>query len=171
MVLVSPAGLLTMPPQGGGMDKVKEGLSAEDQKAYEDFLRDYFNYRNIFSQNEKGLAALNSRYSEFYLKALQEKGVTVPDKSGDLKEAGGWMVHALYIAMGREYDHRNELKKVTAPVLVVHGENDLSPVAVSAEYADLFPNGTLVVIPGASHFSFEEQPGRFAETVGAFLND
>ena len=56
---------------------------------------------------------------------------------------GGWMVQAMYFSMGKRHDYRAALRAVQAPVLVVHGENDLVPERMSRMYVDSFPNGRL----------------------------
>lgn len=62
------------------------------------------------------------------------------------------------------------LKQVAAPVLVVHGANDLQTMQESRVYADAFPNAQFEVIQCATHFVFEDKPEEFALVVGDFLN-
>jgi pimeloyl-ACP methyl ester carboxylesterase len=88
-----------------------------------------------------------------------------------IRDNGGWMVHGMYFAMGRQHDYRDALKKVNAPVLVIHGERDFQPEAASRLYAETFPNGRLVIIKDASHFPFIEQPREFATVVAKFLSE
>jgi len=65
---------------------------------------------------------------------------------------------------------RKRLGHVTAPVLVVAGELDLSPTAeLAAEAAALFPAGQLAVIPGAAHFPWVDDPAGFAAALARFL--
>ncbi len=57
-----------------------------------------------------------------------------------------------------------------APVLVLAGEVDLNTIpSVAAEYAGLFPNAELVVQPGAGHFPWLDDAGRFVATTATFL--
>ncbi len=64
---------------------------------------------------------------------------------------------------------RAALASVAAPVLLLAGEFDLnSPVAAVTAYAELFPNATLVVQPGAGHFPWVDDPDRFRASVAAF---
>jgi hypothetical protein len=63
--------------------------------------------------------------------------------------------------------------RVNAPVLVCAAEDDLAPVAVVAELADLAPRGRLRVFPG-SHFDFYLDPSfrdRVLEEQLTFLQD
>jgi pimeloyl-ACP methyl ester carboxylesterase len=71
--------------------------------------------------------------------------------------------------MGQRHDYRPALKNVTAPVLVIHGADDLQSESASRMYAEAFPNAEFAVIENASHFSFEEQPDQFASIVQSFL--
>jgi proline iminopeptidase len=86
-------------------------------------------------------------------------------------EPGGWMSWGMYTSMGQRHDYRAVLKQVSAPVLVLHGANDLQSEAASRQCADLFPNARFVVLPNASHFAFEQQPQAFDQVVGDFLKN
>jgi pimeloyl-ACP methyl ester carboxylesterase len=79
------------------------------------------------------------------------------------------MAWGMYVSMGQRHDYRAAMQKVAAPVLVIHGANDLQSEAASRLYVDAFPNARFVVIEKASHFSFEQQPKQFAQIVGDFL--
>jgi pimeloyl-ACP methyl ester carboxylesterase len=80
-------------------------------------------------------------------------------------EAGGWMVQGQYFSLGKRHDYRDALKVIDAPVLVVHGADDLQAEAASRDYADQFVNGRFEVIEGAGHFVYEERPAAFATLV------
>lgn len=66
-----------------------------------------------------------------------------------------------------ETDFTEDLKAITVPVLVLHGEDDrIVPVAnTSALAAKLVQNGTLKTCPGLSHAPFATHP----EVVNADL--
>ncbi|GAB2850183.1 alpha/beta hydrolase [Streptomyces deserti] len=65
---------------------------------------------------------------------------------------------------------RTALAALPAPVLVLAGEYDVAaPVRVMTEYAALFPDAELVVQPGAGHFPWLDDAGRFGTAVGTFL--
>ena len=169
LVLISPAEMLVMPPESGGLyEQVKPLLPENMKPAYADYLSRYLNFSNLFTHNEKELVALNNEFVPYYQAAIQAKGGSIPasNMSGDV---GGWMVQAMYLSMGTKHDYRAALKTVNAPVLVIHGANDLQPEKASRMYADLFPNAQFQVIQNASHFSFSEQPAEFARIVGVFL--
>ncbi|MFD3973505.1 alpha/beta fold hydrolase [Streptomyces cyaneofuscatus] len=57
-----------------------------------------------------------------------------------------------------------------SPVLLLAGEFDLnSPPGAVAECAGLFPRATLVEQPGAGHYPWMDDPGRFVATASPFL--
>ncbi|MFF4794294.1 alpha/beta fold hydrolase [Streptomyces sp. NPDC001276] len=65
---------------------------------------------------------------------------------------------------------RAALARFTSPVLVLAGAVDLnSPPAAMAEYAGLFPHAELVVQPGAGHYPWLDDAGRFVAATAAFL--
>jgi proline iminopeptidase len=170
MVLIAPAAMLKMPDEGGLFEQIKDLLPESRHAAYEAFLRQYFDYGNIFHKSERDLAQINLGFAEFFMEAAKAKGIEVfTDSQSDISDVGGWMVHAQYFSLGMKFDHRPELKKVTVPVLVLHGEEDIIPSLSSREYAELFPAATFKLIPKASHFPFLETPAVFARLVQEFL--
>ncbi|MEI4523989.1 alpha/beta fold hydrolase [Pseudomonas sp. CCNWLW23] len=80
---------------------------------------------------------------------------------------GGAKAHYDGIVAFSQTDFTEDLKKVTVPVLVMHGEDDqIVPYANSAPLsAKLLPNGTLKSYPGFPH----GMPTTQAETINADL--
>lgn len=68
-----------------------------------------------------------------------------------------------------EYDWRTALGGVEAPVLVIHGSEDVIPVEYAREWAAAVPDGRLLLLDGIGHFSYVEAPERFFAAVDAFL--
>jgi proline iminopeptidase len=65
---------------------------------------------------------------------------------------------------------RAALAAVDVPVLLLAGEVDLNTApGVAAEFAGLFPDAELVVQPGAGHFPWLDDAGRFVATTATFL--
>ena len=54
--------------------------------------------------------------------------------------------------------------------LVVHGDGDLLPTRLATETAALIPRARAVIIPGAGHMPFYEQPADFFAQALDFLN-
>ncbi len=65
---------------------------------------------------------------------------------------------------------RAAMAKVTAPVLVYAGGLDFGPPPdLAAQAAALFPDGRLVVQPGAGHFPWLDDPAWFSAALRSFL--
>lgn len=65
---------------------------------------------------------------------------------------------------------RAALATLTAPVLLLAGQVDLNtPVSVAAQFAELFPDATFAIQPGAGHFPWLDDAERFVAAVAAFL--
>ncbi|MCK5932695.1 MAG: alpha/beta hydrolase [Fulvimarina manganoxydans] len=81
--------------------------------------------------------------------------------------AGGAKAHYDGIKAFSETDFTDDLRAITVPVLLLHGEDDqVVPIANSAKKAiDLLQKGTLKTYPGLSHGMFTTHP----DTVNADL--
>ncbi|WP_226345237.1 alpha/beta fold hydrolase [Agilicoccus flavus] len=68
------------------------------------------------------------------------------------------------------HDAWDELPRLEAPTLVVHGTDDrLNPTANAALLADLIPDARLHLVEGARHAYFEEFAAQVSPVVLAFL--
>ena len=67
------------------------------------------------------------------------------------------------------WDFTKSLRRVTAPLLVIYGAKDTSPIESQIEWAAAVPNGVLVVIPGAGHGPQADRPDLFFPLVESFL--
>jgi len=67
------------------------------------------------------------------------------------------------------YDWRGQMGRVTAPTLVVHGLEDLIPLASSREWVDVLPQARLLAIDGAGHYPHLEAPEAFFPPAEDFL--
>ena len=64
----------------------------------------------------------------------------------------------------------DELKNITAPVLILVGDQDLATIpAKSEQMKSLIPQAELVIIPGAGHTSTVEEPEFVNEKIKEFL--
>lgn len=70
-----------------------------------------------------------------------------------------------------ETDQTEDLKTMTVPTLVLHGEDDqVVPIAAAAEKSiKLLPDGTLKTYPGLSHGLFATHPDRINADILAFI--
>ncbi len=166
LVLLAPANVLVMPQEDDGIfEEVRARLPEEMREEYDAFLSDYLSFKDIFSKSEAELVAMNEELAKYYQAAVD---VQAPEQG----DPGGWGVQAIYLSMGRRHDYRDGLQAVEAPVLVVHGSEDVfQPEGASRAYADAFPKAEFRIIEEAGHFSFYNQPDAFAQVVGEFLGN
>jgi len=84
---------------------------------------------------------------------------------------GGAKAHYDCIAAFSETDFTEDLKAVSLPVLLMHGEDDqVVPIDASARKAiELLPNGTLKTYPGLSHGLFATHPDLINADLLAFI--
>ena len=69
------------------------------------------------------------------------------------------------------FDLLPDLPRITAPTLVITGEDDFICGPVNArEIAARIEGSELVLLSECGHFVFVEQPARFADAVGSFLS-
>ncbi|MBI5878261.1 MAG: alpha/beta hydrolase [Chloroflexi bacterium] len=163
LVLVAPANVLVMPAADGGLfAAIERRLPPAMQAEYAAFLKRYLDFQQIFSKSESDLISLNDELSRYYTAATN---APIPAHGS----AGGWMVQAMYLSMGQSHDYRAAMQSVSAPVLIIHGANDMQTELASRTYADALSNVTFRIIPQAGHFSFDEQPEAFATLIGEFL--
>lgn len=168
LILISPANTLVMPQPDAESDlfaAVRAGLPVEEQAEFDEFMKEYMDFNALFKKSDAELVAMNEQFGKYYLQAVKTPIPTIPGQG----KPGGWMVWAQYISMGQRHDYRSALQKVNAPVLVIHGADDLQSEAASRIYMEAFPNAQFATIEDASHFSFEEQPEQFASVVKTFL--
>ena len=174
MILIEPADMLQFPPARGGMDQIKEALSIDEQREYRRYMKEYFNYGQFFKKNEQELAILNAGYGKFYMQALEEAHPGAAERMGPaalIKNNGGFAGHAPFFSMGRRYDHRALLRNIKAPVLILHGQQDLYGPETGREYASYLPDVIYNELTESSHFPFYEEPEAFRELVEDFLNE
>jgi pimeloyl-ACP methyl ester carboxylesterase len=69
-----------------------------------------------------------------------------------------------------ERDWRPQAAAVKVPTLIVHGLDDLIPVASSREWAASFPNARLFTMPGVGHHPWLEDPNSFFPVARQFLH-
>jgi pimeloyl-ACP methyl ester carboxylesterase len=68
------------------------------------------------------------------------------------------------------FDLRPSLERISAPTLVIAGEEDFITGPLCARpLADGIPGAELTLLPGAGHFVFVEAPDAFREAVLGFL--
>lgn len=67
------------------------------------------------------------------------------------------------------FDMTEDLARITAPTLIVHGRDDPWPVGGGRHWAEAQPNAQFVVVEDAGHFPYVERPEIFFPVAEAFL--
>lgn len=75
---------------------------------------------------------------------------------------------AIWRSLGK-FDLRPAVRRVTVPVLVIHGEADVIPLQSSEDWAASYPEARLLLIQRAGHLAHLEQPEIFFGAVDKFL--
>lgn len=172
LVLVAPANVLRMPQENKGLyDAVQEYLPDELRDEYSQWLKEHFDYKNIWTKSEKGLAVHNLKMSDYYGIAAEAMGMPVTDEYGvktDPDLAGGWLIHAYNFSFGKRYDLRPVLNRLSMPVLIFQGEKDLTGIAEIQDYLDGIPGAELALID-SGHFLMDEPAftGKLAEFLAS----
>ncbi len=70
------------------------------------------------------------------------------------------------------FNAESEVKQISAPTLILHGDSDLVMMPKNAEMlADSISTSKLILIEGGSHFSFIEKYEKFNNAVMSFIDD
>lgn len=67
------------------------------------------------------------------------------------------------------YDLRPQLRKLSCPVLILHGDDDPIPLKYAEETRACIPGSRLVVLKNCGHFSYIEAPDQFFAECEEFL--
>lgn len=68
------------------------------------------------------------------------------------------------------YDFYDNLKKISCPVLVIHGGYDGMPLELSQKIQNHITGAKLTIIEDAGHFTFIDNPKKYNAIVYKFLN-
>jgi pimeloyl-ACP methyl ester carboxylesterase len=68
------------------------------------------------------------------------------------------------------YDWRDEVARIAATTLVLHGAEDVLPARLAEQTASLIPRATARLIEGSGHMPFWEQPAAFFGAAREFLD-
>jgi len=75
----------------------------------------------------------------------------------------------LFADLAKAYDPRPGLKKLTRPVLIVHGHQDPIGDKTAEDIHSAIPGSTLVYLKQCGHFPWLEQPEAFRKGLAAFF--
>lgn len=68
------------------------------------------------------------------------------------------------------WDIRDKLGKVKAPILIIHGRDDIITLDSSLAWTRAYPDARLLVMENSGHMTHIEQPAKFFKAVNTFLN-
>ncbi len=120
--------------------------------------------------------ACRAYWAEAMVPRLAEPARTLPLIRSDLCGStpagirfGLQTTNRVVMASYGDWDLRDALKKVRAPTLVVHGEQESIPMDLVEEWTSSLPNARLVRVPRAAHFTYAERPELVWPEVEKFL--
>jgi pimeloyl-ACP methyl ester carboxylesterase len=63
----------------------------------------------------------------------------------------------------------DELRSLQAPIMLIFGDRDFSPLPDVVELFELVQNGQLAVLPGTTHVGVTRRPGEVLALIAPFL--
>ncbi len=173
MILIAPAGVLTpLQKETNIFNAVRDRIPIKEQAEYDTLIKEYLNFRDIFSKSDSDLVDLQTQVGHYLLKGMGYD-ISLMDAT---PTPGGWSSFAVYFSTGKSPDYRDAVVNITAPTLILHGDDDDITLNGSKEYKEFIPNAKFVSI-GCSdatsisgHFIFDDCPDQFAAAVKEFLD-
>ncbi|WP_442920554.1 alpha/beta fold hydrolase [Massilia sp. S19_KUP03_FR1] len=154
LVAAVPPQMVQSPTNPDGLpmavfDGIRAGVKADRAQFFRDLTIPFFGY------NRDGAKISEGMRETFWLQGMQ------------------CSIHSAYACIKQfsETDFTDDLKKMTIPTLVVHGDDDqIVPIKTAGERAMTFlPQGTLHVYPGAPHAIPATHKDQLNEDLLAFL--
>lgn len=92
-------------------------------------------------------------------------------KAGSVDYAAASPVMRQIMSRSVNQDLRHHLPQISAPTLLIWGENDTAtPLADAKLMEKNIPDAGLVSYPGCGHYSFLDRPGQTVAVIKSFLN-
>lgn len=168
LILVAPAPLLKMPMDMPGLfDSLEKELSGKDLESYNELMKEYFDFKDVFSKTDEDLTNQNLELGKYFDIAQKKNNLASPP----FGMPGGWSVQSIYLSMGQKHDYTKVVSKVKVPTLIIHTGSDFVQVKEASEtYLEVFPDAEFKTLDGAGHMGFYDKPNEFAKIVEDFLN-
>jgi proline iminopeptidase len=144
-------------------DNINARLLPEDKQAADRWGRPDARLANADQAALEGMKAILPAYFFDRQKAL---AFAAQIREGSLHQDALALMSA---DVAKNYDVRAGLKRVTRPVLIVQGHDDPIGDRTAEQIHGLIAGSTLKYIAECGHFTWVEQPARFRQIVGAFL--
>jgi proline iminopeptidase len=120
-------------------------------------------------ESDEQLGALALREFPFYFARFDDTGrAYLETLRGEVPVADALLLFNNEIFTS--FDLRPDLSRITAPTLVITGEDDFITGPVCAADFAVIPGARTVVLPSCGHFIFVEARDRFRDEVTAFLS-
>jgi proline iminopeptidase len=117
--------------------------------------------------SEEAVAAFGELVAPYY---ASPDHTDVPRRLLALSQLNGEVAAHFFGELAASYDVRRRLRDIHVPALVVVGAWDwVCPPAQSRALTAGLPHAELLVLEGAGHFPFSEQPQEFLAQVAPFL--
>ncbi len=169
LILLAPADLVVFPSSHGGLfGNLRDRLAESERAAYDAWMSEYLDLTGIFAMTEAELLDMDARLVSYFETAIGDK--IPPGVSPPPSQIGVWHARAQYFSMGFQHDYSRALGAITAPTLIVHGGNDLQPLAVSKDYERWIPNAQVVTVEGSGHFPHYTHGTHLAPILRQFLD-
>ncbi len=167
LVLIAPANVVVMPNAEFNIyDAIRRDLDPSIHVEYDRWLEELFDYRDLWSRDEQEHAELNNGLLRFASALSPSVAIWGAESEVDPALTGGWIQAALFLSLGRRYDLRDHLNRITAPTTIFVGSADRfvgdHADGVLLPYLDSIHNRELVVLDGAGHFPFMDA-NRFSD--------
>jgi proline iminopeptidase len=174
LILITPANLLVMPPEEGGLYESIEKL-LHDQKLkseFKQYTKKLFDFQHIFEKTDQQLAQLQLEMIRYYAIASKNKNpdVSMGQDTTKLEDIGGWPFYAFAFSTGRSANFTHTLKKITMPVLILYGTQDIIPISSLDNYLKYIPHAQLEKVNNSGHFLLNEKPGPVSQIIKDFLD-
>lgn len=161
-----------MPLQQRQLAQAFQELSASRDSTIQSRMRQLWEARVA----DPGDASICREYLALYLIPLFADSAAASRSTGDFCAGSPETLRNQLINVGRyteaslgEWDWRSSLREVAAPSLIIHGSVDPLPMEGAREWAEVLPNGRLLLLEGVGHFPYVEAPERFFPAVEVFL--
>lgn len=172
LVLVAPAPLVVFPgPDDHNLyGRVRELLPVDKRGEFDAYSEELFDFGRTFEKSEAELVSFNQRFVGYYQLAMANRaGGAGTVERGVPEGIGGWVQPGIFFSLGMRHDYSAGLRAVKAPVLILHGSDDLQPESASRVYLEYFPHARFVTIEGGSHFLCNERAEACAEAIREHL--
>jgi pimeloyl-ACP methyl ester carboxylesterase len=122
---------------------------------------------------EKRMAIVRPRIRHaVYSAIMRHPSLIAAETLWEMSEGAGRSAFAPALEAILDYDFRDRLPEISAPTLIVWGENDmLIPVGDAEEYERLIPSARRLVLRDTGHVSMIERPPTFNEALIEFARE